>query len=302
MGVSGRVFKIQRHSLHDGPGIRTTVFFKGCELRCAWCFNPESHHAYPEVLFYKERCVSCGACAETCSSGAIDLSSFSDRIDRLRCTSCMECAEVCIPHALKAYGWDCSSGDILAAVLRDRVFYRDKGGVTLSGGEVLRQAAFAADILRLCKENGINTAIETCGFGSGDALKEILRYTDLTLFDLKCMDDDMHRRFTGVSNKVILENVRIADRLSRELRICIPVIPSYNATAENMEATARFISSELKSVRLVQLHPYSQGGVSKYARLGRLYAPGDIKPPDDETLDPFRSIFASYGIDTQIGG
>ncbi len=302
MGLTGRIFKIQRHSLHDGPGIRTTVFLKGCPLRCAWCFNPESQASESEIIHYEEKCIGCNACMNVCPSDAIIGEAIGKHIDRTRCTHCLACADACLASAMKAYGKDMATEDVLEEVLKDKVFYKSDGGVTLSGGDALMQPDFSAELLSRCKESGLNTAIETCGYGDADKLRKILRYTDHTMFDIKVMDEEKHIAFTGVSNKIILENAKIAARESREMKVCVPVIPGCNDDDKGLEQIARFVSRELGSVSGVLLHPYNLAGVSKYQRLSRNYQLQNTVAPTDEEMKGHARVFEKYGIPVSIGG
>jgi len=304
MSIKGLVFNIQRYCIHDGPGIRTIVFLKGCPLRCLWCQNPEGMLPRPEIFLYKEKCFGCGRCVITCPAKAIEIYEGKSRTNRDLCKRCGKCVEVCPTEARVLMGKWFTPEEVFNVVVRDRVFYETSGGgVTLSGGEPLAQPEFTIAVLKLCRDAGIHTAIETSGYASWEVLRRVLEYTDLILYDFKHMDPRKHKEYTGVSNELILENAR---RISRESSVPIwarvPIIPGYNDSFENFEATARFIANELgKAVKQVNLLPYHRLGESKYERLERSYSLA-IEPPTEEHMLRLKKIFESYGLETYIGG
>jgi len=205
-GLQGTVFDIQRYSIHDGPGIRTTVFVKGCPLRCKWCSNPESQNSYPEVLFSKAKCDGCGKCVEVCPLGAIILDGDGIHIDRAKCDRCMKCLDVCYPHAIRCAGERKSVEEVIEEVSKDELFYRNSGGgVTISGGEPLFQPQFTLALLKECKERQLHTALDTCGFANWKEMEGILDYTDLVLFDIKHLDPEMHLMGTGLEMSLSLK-------------------------------------------------------------------------------------------------
>lgn len=302
--VQGVIFNIQHYSIHDGPGIRTTVFIKGCPLRCLWCQNPESQLLQPEVFFNQEKCVGCGQCAAVCPCGAIEIQEGKARTNRERCKGRGKCVEVCPYEARSLMGRHVTAGEVFHEVAKDEVFYESSGGgVTLSGGEPLSQPEFAAAILRLCKEAGLHTAVDTCGYAAWETIKEVLQYADLVLFDFKHMEPAKHQEYTGVPNRLILEN---AKRIYRELRCSmwarIPVVPGYNSTKENIRATAEFISRELGSQVKVHLLPYHKMGEVKYKRLEREDGVLHIEPLEEEKMEELKKIVESFGLETVIGG
>ena len=302
--VKGYIFNIQRYSIHDGPGIRTTVFLKGCPLRCYWCQNPESQDKGPEVYFDQTRCTACGKCVTVCPAGASLLSDTTSSIDRSRCTACGKCSEVCPNEARRIIGKYVSVGEVFEEVKRDEVFYaKSGGGVTISGGEPLFQPDYTVSLLKSCRRSGIHTALDTSGYVKWNTLKRVLDYCNLVLFDIKHIDLAQHVKYTGVSNQLILDNARrVVDVCPMWVRVT--VVPGYcNDSIETIEATARFLTAELGTSVVVCLLPYHRLGEIKYEKLGRLARPiTGIQPPDDESITKFREVFESYGFDTKIGG
>lgn len=302
--VKGMIFNIQRYSIHDGPGIRTTVFLKGCPLRCIWCQNPESHLNKPQIFYNSDTCTGCGKCVSVCPKKAVDTQGGKVKTDRAICDGCGTCVDVCPTESRILMGKGVTAEYVFREVKKDKIFYENSGGgVTLSGGEPLMQPKFAASILSLCKEDGIHTAIDTSGYATWEVIKEVFEYVDLVLFDFKEIDSRRHESITGVPNALILEN---AKRICREFRIPffarIPVIPTCNDSIENMEAIAKFISNELGRQVRVFLLPYHRLGEVKYLRLevtGRTFS---TDTPSEEHMEQIKRIFESYGLDTQVGG
>jgi pyruvate formate lyase activating enzyme len=302
--MQGTVFDIQSYSLHDGPGIRTLVFLKGCPLRCLWCQNPESQRRQPEILFYTERCTGCGQCVAVCPRQAIELREGKARTDRQACDGCGSCAAVCPTEARILAGRPMTAGEVFRDIKKDEPFFRNSGGgVTLSGGEPLAQPEFSSAILRRCREAGIPTAIETCGLAYWDAAEPVLRYTDLVLYDFKHMDAAAHEEVTGAPNDIILENAR---RIHRELGIPmiarIPVVPGGNAALDNIEAAARFIAAELGTSTPVNLLAYHRLGETKYARLELPGRGASFNPPSEADMAERRKLMEGFGLTVSIGG
>jgi pyruvate formate lyase activating enzyme len=288
--IRGSVFNIQRYSIHDGPGIRTTVFLKGCPLRCFWCQNPESQRKEPEILLFEDNCTRCGRCVEACPSGASSLSDTASVIDRSKCTGCGKCAEVCPNEARKLTGAAMTVDEVMEEVMRDASFYKNSGGgVTLSGGDPIAQPEFALALLRSCKGAGLHTALDTTGFTGWETLEKLLEYTDLVLFDIKQIDDVKHREGTNVSNKSILENARRIAGL-KPMRVRVPLIPGYNDSREEIRALARFVRSELGFVE-IDLHPYNKLGEVKWERLDKEAEHFDTQA--DEYVQELKDIIAS---------
>ncbi|MGA2555530.1 MAG: glycyl-radical enzyme activating protein, partial [Verrucomicrobiota bacterium] len=276
---SGLVFNVQKYSLHDGPGIRTTVFLKGCPLCCAWCHNPESRSASPELVLSENRCTACGECRRACPFGETAPGGGPMATDAAECTLCGQCAEACPTGARQIIGERRTIADIMEVVGQDRVFYEESGGgVTFSGGEPLSQPAFLKAMLAACRREGLRTAVDTCGFACTEVLLDIAGLSDLVLFDLKLMDDARHRQYTGVSNTPILANLRALARVHRNLWLRVPVIPGINDREEDMRAAAEF-AAQLPGVQQVNLLAYHKFGLFKSRRLSQPYPLESVEPP-----------------------
>jgi pyruvate formate lyase activating enzyme len=281
----GLIFDIQRCSVHDGPGIRTLVFLKGCPLRCPWCCNPEGQETEPEIAFRRSLCIGCGVCRDACSSGAIRFIDARVELDRRKCTVCGECTKLCPSAALSIVGRWMTVEEVLGEVERDLVFYETSGGgVTVSGGEPFAQADFTGAFLEACKGRGMATAIETAGFASWHSIEPVIRHADLILYDIKKMDCLPHRQLTGVSNQPILENAGRIAGLGVPIVIRYPVIPGLNDTPEALDALFRFAST-LPGLKHIELLPYHRLGESKYTMLGRDYALRGAKPMSRRSLE-----------------
>ena len=302
--VKGVVFNIQHYAIHDGPGIRTTVFLKGCPLRCLWCQNPESQDLKPVIFFNAEKCTGCGMCIEACPENAIRIVDDKSATDRGRCKGSGTCAEVCPNEARSLMGRIMSGAEVFEDVNADALFYQNSGGgVTLSGGDPVAQPAFSIDILKRCRNAGIHTAVETCGFAQWETLKSILEYVDLVLYDLKHMDPVKHKAFTKVSNERILDNAkRIRMELELPMLARIPVIPGYNDSLDALKAAAQFIARELGPSVSVHLLPYHRLGETKYERLEKPGLRTHIVPPEDSQTEEAKLLFAAEGLTVHIGG
>ena len=304
-GHKGIIFNIQRFCVNDGPGIRTLVFLKGCPLKCLWCSNPESQMLSPQVIFNEERCIDCGACIQVCPRSAIvRLTGKDKRIRRDRCDACGKCVEVCPGEGMRMVGEYKRVDQVIEEVKKDRPFYdKSGGGVTLSGGEGLKQPKFSKRILEECKKIGIHTAIETCGYiRDWEAFQEILDNTDLVLYDIKHMDSIHHRKYTGGSNAVILENAKRIARKEIAMVIRIPLIPGHNDSKQNITATVKFVKRFLPPVEQIDLLPFHQLGRKKYEGLDMKYALKELKPPSKERVAETKKTVESFGFNVTVGG
>lgn len=298
--ASGTVFDIQRFSLHDGPGIRTIVFLKGCPLSCKWCSNPESQNMKPVIMYKKNECLHCGRCINACSRKAI---SFENKtfIDRSICTGCGECANACPAGALVVKGKTMTVQQLIRELKKDATTYRRSGGgITLSGGEPLVQYEFAAELLRACKAQGWDTAIETTGAGITEAVEKVMPYVDTVLLDIKHLDTEKHKKFTGIGNEQILKNAARISQISSTV-VRVPVIPGFNYSEEEIRAITEF-AKMLRGVRTIHLLPYHTFGENKYDLLGRDYALADIKPLKPEELEHLKTMVEREGFQCIIGG
>jgi pyruvate formate lyase activating enzyme len=300
--AAGVIFNIQPYSIHDGPGIRTTIFLKGCPLGCWWCQNPESRAARPQLFFDAGKCAGCGACLAVCPNSAIRLTGSCSFTDRSLCDGSGRCVEVCPNQARTITGRRVTAGEAFDEAAADAIFYTDSGGgVTLSGGEPLAQPEFSSALLQLCQAQGIHTAVDTCGQAPWHVVRDVLPFADLVLLDIKHMDPEAHRAATGVSNELILENARrIHHELRRPLRIRIPVVRGANETDENIRATARFVAEELDPSIAVHLIPYHRFGSGKYELLGTTGR--ESVAPTMERMAELQSIFATFGLEAVVGG
>jgi len=300
------VTNIQRYSVNDGPGIRTTVFLKGCPLSCYWCHNPECIRPYQELRFINEKCNKCGACSVICPENAIPLPAQVDagapKIDRNKCTRCMKCIAACSFGALVAAGEPLTLEDIITEVKRDRAFYGNSGGgMTLSGGEPLNFPAFTRKLLEQAQAAMIHTCLDTCGDVEWEVLDGVLDCVDLLLYDLKHMDSRKHEEGTGVPNDLLLQNAERAIKKKKAI-IRIPIIPGFNNSVEDMEDMAKFVKSLGSNVLRCDLLPFHNWAQSKYESLGLKYSCSAIDSLESEAVKPLEAVFLCYGISTQIGG
>lgn len=296
----GVVFNIQRFSLHDGPGIRSTVFLKGCPLKCLWCSNPESQEIAPNLMVRDILCKGCGACAAVCPKGAIEMEATGRRrIHWQACNQCLLCVKACIFGSLSVCGATLSFQDVVDEVMKDEAFYRNSdGGVTLSGGEPILQADFAARLLSQFKERGLHTAVDTSGHVSASQFEKILPYTDLILFDVKHLDSDDHLRATGVHNGLILTNLeRISGKVEIWLRV--PLITGFNDSEEYIHRVAA-LGRKIGAGK-VSLLPYHEGGKSKCEQMGRPYSLSDTVSPSDEHIQSLKEIIQRENVIVTVG-
>lgn len=310
--IRGLIFNIQGYTVHDGPGIRTELFMKGCPLSCEWCSNPEGLHGYPEPGVYPDKCLGlkdCTRCVRACKTGAL-LVSGDDRvvaIDRSKCVHCMACARACPSSAIQAWGEYYTVEEAMEIIRRDRIFYeRTGGGVTVSGGESLLQPQFVTALLRQCKQEGIHTCLESALHVPRDIVEQVLPYTDLFITDIKTMDPEAHRARCGVDNVRILENIRYLAERGVDLVIRTPVLKGFNATDESIASIGDFIVRELKNrVVQYQLLPYRQMGTEKYKSLNVRYPMEDFEGYEREEWEPdlvrFLDILLGMGINAVTG-
>ncbi|MFC1886922.1 glycyl-radical enzyme activating protein [Thermodesulfobacteriota bacterium] len=297
---TGLIFNIQRYSLHDGPGIRTTVFMKGCPLRCAWCSNPESWHPFPEILARDARCVRCGKCEQVCPAGAITITPEERKIDREKCTLCLECASVCPAEAIIVTGRYITIDEAVKEVESDKIFYgHSGGGVTVSGGEALFQWEFVSLLLKTCKEKGINTVLDTSGYCSWDRLEKVLDYVDLVLFDIKHMDPDQHYKMTQTDNALIISNVKRIALKKKKIWLRAPLIPGYNDSPENIEKTAR-LGLEIGAEK-ISILPFHEWGLPKWDQLDRAYTFMRIESVDETHYQKIQKLYEDCGLKATIG-
>jgi pyruvate formate lyase activating enzyme len=298
--MKANIFNIQKFSIHDGPGIRTTVFFKGCQLKCIWCHNPESQNFKKEILYNKNKCTLCGNCVKTCQNNAIEINNNFLKMNMDKCTFCGDCTVCCINSARQIAGKEYTVDEVMEEVLKDRVFYKNsKGGATLSGGEPLIYAEFVEELLMKLKKENIHTAVDTCGCVDFKVLERVSRYTDLFLYDLKTMDDEKHILYTGVSNINIIDNLIKLSEIHNNINLRLPLIEGINADEDNILGILRLIKKT--NIKKINLLPYHDIAMHKYEKLGREYYEY-MKRPADEKLEEFKGIFEKEGYKVKIGG
>lgn len=294
---TGLVTEIKKFATHDGPGIRTTVFLKGCPLKCTWCSNPETISPHSQFYFIAKRCKNYGGCVDVCPVGAINLD-VASKIDRAKCTLCMQCVSVCPNGVFRQVGTYMSIGDVLGEIEKDTPFYGEDGGMTLSGGEPLYQSGFALSLLKRCHEKDISTVLDTSGYASQEIVKQAMDYTDMVLLDLKHMDTEMHKQGTGVDNALILKNARFMAEKTL-VRISLPLIPDYNDSKENLSATAQFALS--LGVDHIDVNPLHILGTDKYTCLGLNPPYASLRGIEKHDVLRARDILEGVGLQVTIG-
>lgn len=300
--MTGIVFSIERYAIEDGPGIRTLVFLKGCPLHCEWCSNPESQYHTSEILYYANKCASCGRCISNCPKDAIRLDEeFGLLTDPDRCTLCGLCTEVCYHNAREISGEEMSAEQVMEVVLRDKLFYeKSGGGLTISGGEPLMQAVFVQELVEACNTQGIHTAIETTLYASEKVVASTLENIDMVFVDIKHLDPMKHLEHTGVRNEKILKNIQLVDDLGKNIIIRIPYIPGFNDDLETQRQIYCW-ASHLKNLQWIEVLPYHRLGMGKYRALGRMYPMEDMKPLKRQDLAFLKEIGAECGVEVKIG-
>jgi pyruvate formate lyase activating enzyme len=298
-GVSGTVFDIKRYTLHDGPGIRVSVHLKGCPLSCWWCHNPESQSFEPQLLFKRNLCIGCMACVGACPNGAVkpDIET-----DAGKCRGAGRCADACPAGAREICGRSVEIAEIMDEILKELIFFEQSGGgVTVSGGEPLAQCDFVVSLLEECKRRGVRTAIDTCGFVDGDSLMAAAPLTDLFLYDVKHMDPEKHKKYTGADNGIILSNLAKLGKSGAEINARMPFIPGFNTDERNLRATGRFLAG-VKGVTFLSLLPYHNAAEDKHNRWGMEFKLKGTYPPTENSLLAAASIIESCGVRAVVGG
>lgn len=300
MGTTGIIFDIKHFAIHDGPGIRTTVFLKGCPLGCLWCHNPESISAAPQLLFNPRKCIGCGQCYQVCPNNVHKMIGTEHIINRDACQLCGKCVEECYAGALEMAGYTVTVDQVLEEVLQDRIFYENSGGgLTLSGGDPLAQFEFSLALLKAAKKEGIHTALDTSGQTEWKKFEKLLEFTDLVLYDIKHMDSDRHRALTGVPNELIVENLRRLGDYEKRIWIRIPLIPGKNDDDRNFHAIGELLSS-LRNVERIEVLKYHRLAESKYQQMGKEYSLIGLNPPSDVDLESRLEVLREHGLSKQI--
>lgn len=286
--IKGMIFDIQRFSVHDGPGIRTTAFMKGCPLKCRWCHNPEGLYSKPQLQFIDEKCILCHNCTNVCENHSIFGNTHT--VDFTKCHNCGKCVGVCPSKALLTIGRSITVDKLIKEALKDRDFYDDEGGITFSGGEATLQIEFLSEALKQCKANELNTAVDTSGFAPWESYTKIIPYTDIFLYDIKAVSEDIHINGTGVSNKIILENIKKLTGRNCRVWVRIPVVPGFNATIEEMTKIADFLSG-INGIEQIELMPYHKLGRNKYYNIGYEYPFESTPAVSQDDMQSFMQLF-----------
>jgi pyruvate formate lyase activating enzyme len=297
------IFDIKRYAINDGPGIRITIFFKGCPLKCAWCHNPESQLPAQQKFYTASRCIGARDCIEICPNNALSLTPDGIVTDWELCNLCGKCAEACPTKAIEMSGRFYTSQELLKIIEKERVhFVQSGGGVTISGGEPLMFPEFLIELLVLCKQAGIHTTVDTSGFAPEESILKVAKHTDLFLYDLKMMDPVQHKKWTGVDNKRILENLKILINAGKPVNIRVPLIKNVNADEQNLRATAQFISNLNGKIPSVNLLPYHPIGKGKYRKMGLPWSSFGMEELTEKEVEQAIQLFKGYGLEVEVGG
>lgn len=301
--AEGIIFDIKRYAIHDGPGIRTTVFLKGCPLRCQWCHNPEGIESKPEIILRSSRCaIECSECVSVCPQGAISKDGNFIKIDQAKCDLCRKCEDVCVYEALEIVGREVTVQEVMEEIEKDRIFFDESGGgVTFSGGEPLMQLDFLEALLEEIKKKNIHVTLDTSGYVSYENLERISDKVDLFLYDLKIIDEGKHEKYTGVSNKLILENLRKLSERGNSIAVRIPLISGVNDDDQNIQMFAEYLHA-LKNIKQISLLAYHRGGCEKYVRLRKEKSMKTFESPSDGRIEEIRKILDDYGFSVKTGG
>lgn len=299
--AEGTIINIQKYSVHDGPGIRTTTFFKGCPLNCWWCHNPETHLKRHEIMFFEDRCTGCGRCVKNCSNGAIEIIESKAVVDDEKCTLCGRCSEVCINEGRELVGRDITVNELMKELIKDQMFYeQSNGGVTFSGGEPMLYADFLSEVLERCKRNGLHTAIETSGYVKWDEFEKVIKNVDLFLYDIKLMNNEKHKKYIGADNQLILDNLAKLCEENSNIIIRMPIIAGINDDFEHVNSVIDYISN--LNIIEVNLLPYHKMGMDKYKRVNKIYKLTGTEVPTEEKMNELAKKFKEDGIKVKIGG
>lgn len=298
---TANIFNIQKFSVHDGSGIRTTVFLKGCPLKCLWCHNPESQNNKKQILYDMDKCNLCGTCVKVCPQNAIKIENNKLTTDYDKCNHCRQCEIYCIKGARQVVGKEYTVEEVLKEVMKDKVFYEESnGGVTISGGEPLVQINFVEGLLKKLKNENIHTAVDTCGAVNFENIQIVSQYTDLFLYDIKLMDDEKHKLFTGLSNKLILDNLKKLSIIHNNINLRMIIIEGVNSDESHIEKTIHFIKD--LNIRKINLLPYHDIAKHKYKKLEIIYEDEKMSKPCDEKMEHFKEMLEREGYEVKIGG
>jgi pyruvate formate lyase activating enzyme len=299
--AAGVIFDIKKYAIHDGPGIRTTVFFKGCPLACSWCHNPEGMAATTQRIYRPERCIGCDECIQICPQKAIRRTAEGMIADPSKCELCRACADHCPAEAVEFVGRQVTVAEVIGQIEKDVAFYdASKGGVTFSGGEPLMQPEFLLELLGACGDLDLHRTVDTTGYADETLLLKVARKTDLFLYDLKLMDAEEHLKYTGVSNERILANLARLVQNDARIQVRVPVIPGINSDAENIDKTAEFLNS-IRGIEQVSLLPFHNSARAKYGRLGMQWTSSHIQPPAAELLQSIAARLKKCGLKITVG-